>query len=838
MNYVDILRINHPTYVLTHAGDGTDYDALTWSIYNPSPNPIPKATLDAEIAAAVASNTGQLEDLTTNAEQELYALANMDESPGLIRKVSHASYILDNSAYITSITANNVTTALGFTPYDAANPQQYTTKSYVDSLATTGVVWVPPAHAFNFMGTASAPPSGTSYTNENYIIMTGGNTGVWASFQAGDRVSYQGGTWVFREQAHVGCRLGINFDKLGGALAGDAIGHQDYIGEITGGNPTDGYTWTWTAPTNHMSAFNNLSTSTKFGQTYTYDDGLGSWIPFSTSTYTGGNAITVTGTTIDVDYGAGLTIYNDTIAVLPYPTGGLMNTLDGNVSSNNKEAYLSLTKVGTAGTYKSVTTDAYGRITSGSNPDTLAGFGITDAVSQSMMGSPLGVATLDASSKLVATQLPTHTQQWSTITNTPTSIDGYGITDGVHTGQLGIASGIATLNANSVITTSQLPAYTGDVTKPAGSTVTTLATVNSNTGVFGSATQVSQVTVNSKGLVTAVANVDIPNTIALTGDGTASVTTGSSGALTLATVNTNTGVFGAATLVPRFTVNAKGLITAASNITIPNTIALTGDGTASVTTGSSGALTLATVNSNVGVFGDSNDIAQITVNAKGLITAVSNVAISASGIGAVSNAGGVISMQEGSLASRPAFGVSGRIYIATDRGLIYRDTGTSWDLIGIGNDGSGNGGIYQSITGTYGASSGTTIIPADATIPQNTEGTAIWTGTITPNSAGSKVRVSSSFWMDCNTNGRSVTVTLFRNGVCIQAQNSYFKNIGQPMQVALEFVDSPASATAITYMCRVGVNASATWYINQNSAGTITYGGAANTSTYVLMEIL
>lgn len=37
--------------------------------------------------------------------------------------------------------------------------------------------------------------------------------------------------------------------------------------------------------------------------------------------------------------------------------------------------------IGSAGTYKSVTVDTYGRVTAGSNPTTLAGYGITDAVS-------------------------------------------------------------------------------------------------------------------------------------------------------------------------------------------------------------------------------------------------------------------------------------------------------------------------------------------------------------------------------------------------------------------------------------------------------------------------
>lgn len=52
-------------------------------------------------------------------------------------------------------------------------------------------------------------------------------------------------------------------------------------------------------------------------------------------------------------------------------------------------------------------------------------------------------------------------------------------------------------------------ALTGDITASAGSNSTTLATVNSNVGSFGTASNVSTVTVNAKGLVTAASNTPI-----------------------------------------------------------------------------------------------------------------------------------------------------------------------------------------------------------------------------------------------------------------------------------------------------------------------------------------
>jgi hypothetical protein len=74
---------------------------------------------------------------------------------------------------------------------------------------------------------------------------------------------------------------------------------------------------------------------------------------------------------------------------------------------------------------------------------------------------------------------------------------------------------------------------------------------------------------------------------------------------------------------------ASGNLTKFSGTTSITNADLTGD----VTTSGTEATTLATVNSNVGTFGDSSHVAQVTANAKGLITAVSNVTLTAGGLG-------------------------------------------------------------------------------------------------------------------------------------------------------------------------------------------------------------
>lgn len=70
--------------------------------------------------------------------------------------------------------------------------------------------------------------------------------------------------------------------------------------------------------------------------------------------------------------------------------------------------------------------------------------------------------------------------------------------------ELGLGGGMVIAGSN--LTTA---AMTGDITTPSGSFVTTLATVNSNVGTFGSATQAPVVTVNGKGLTTAASNVTV-----------------------------------------------------------------------------------------------------------------------------------------------------------------------------------------------------------------------------------------------------------------------------------------------------------------------------------------
>lgn len=120
------------------------------------------------------------------------------------------------------------------------------------------------------------------------------------------------------------------------------------------------------------------------------------------------------------------------------------------------------------------------------------------------------------------TSISTGSVMTSTVTGTSLTITGLGTGMVKATADafgLGAAGTDYVIPSGSVatLTTGRTFALTGDVTGTSGSfngsanatTATTLATVNGNVGTFGSATQASVVTLNAKGLVTAGSNVTI-----------------------------------------------------------------------------------------------------------------------------------------------------------------------------------------------------------------------------------------------------------------------------------------------------------------------------------------
>ena len=279
----------------------------------------------------------------------------------------------------------------------------------------------------------------------------------------------------------------------------------------------------------------------------------------------------------------------------------------------------------------------------------------------------------------------------------------------------GLASAVSALTAANISATTNatlttLSALSLPASQVTGITSTALTgyAVGTNTAIAATDTILQafgkvQAQLNAEGSVAITS---------LTGDGTA--TGPGAAAFTLATVNTNVGSFGTASNVSTITVNAKGLVTAASNTPIQITesqvtnlvtdlagkqatgnyiTALTGDVTA--TGPGSVSATLATVNTNVGSF----NLANITVNAKGLVTAASAPSTTGSG--------NVVLATSPTLVT-PALGTPSAVVLTNATGLPLT-TGVAGTL-GTGNGGTGNNSPYTAGSVIFAGAGGTSLI--------------------------------------------------------------------------------------------------------------------------------
>ena len=176
-------------------------------------------------------------------------------------------------------------------------------------------------------------------------------------------------------------------------------------------------------------------------------------------------------------------------------------------------------------------------------------------------------------------------------------------------GTISVDAGVVT-GATSITST----AFVGTLSTAAQANVTSLGTLT--------ALQVDNLNLNGNVLSSTSGNVSITPVTgsAIVLDGTISV---DAGVVTGATSVTSTSFVGALTgnATTATTLAAARNFSASGDLTAPN-VSFNGGGAVDLVT------TLATVNSNVGSFGGTTAIPVLTVNAKGLVTAASTVAIS------------------------------------------------------------------------------------------------------------------------------------------------------------------------------------------------------------------
>ena len=128
--------------------------------------------------------------------------------------------------------------------------------------------------------------------------------------------------------------------------------------------------------------------------------------------------------------------------------------------------------------------------------------------------------------------------------------------------------------------------------------------------------------------------------------------------------------------------------------------------------------------------------------------------------------------------------------------------------------------VNNLVSDTIDTATGSTLIPEDGTTPLVSEGTEIATLNITPTSDSKEIRISASVSM-YNDGGNTNIITLFRGSTCIGAAFHSDTSLNRPSTLSLNIIDSPATASQVTYSLRAGISLAGNWYVSRANGGTL-----------------
>ncbi len=174
------------------------------------------------------------------------------------------------------------------------------------------------------------------------------------------------------------------------------------------------------------------------------------------------------------------------------------------------------------------------------------------------------------------------------------------------------------------------------------------------------------------------------------------------------------------------------------------------------------------------------------------------------------------------------------LFLNTDSGALKYWNGASFTTVG-----SGGGTVVQVVNTQTGAvATGTTTVPQNDTIPQNTDGTEFMTLAITPTNAANKLQIDVVMHISCLTGTRNIAVCLFQDSTAgaLAVGEQAEANGGFVQNIKFTHYMTAGTTSSTTFKVRAGVETSGTVTFN-GSNGNRQYGGVL-ASSITITEIV
>lgn len=233
---------------------------------------------------------------------------------------------------------------------------------------------------------------------------------------------------------------------------------------------------------------------------------------------------------------------------------------------------------------------------------------------------------------------------------------------------------------------------------------------------------------------------------------------------------------------------------------------------------------------------DITDSGNMVIGGQGIVQGTMTVQGSALSVGTapattVRLSSGAVFVPELAAPATPASG-QGVLYEKSDGKLYFKnDDGTENDLT------SGGKLVQIAFASSTALVTTTTPLPADDTIPQNTEGAQVLEATITPESASNRLVIRAVVQVANAATGYKAASALFQDATA-GALAAAVVNEGDAeriQDVVLTHVMNAGTTSATTFKLRAGAQNSSTTTIN-GEGGSRLYGGAL-ASTLTILEV-